>query len=197
MQGTRVVFVGGPSGTGKTTLITSVCALHRESNHVIASELLRDEVAHPERPRRFVVANDEEAAVLQKLLVERFRQVRTAAMGNVFLDGHFVVPMATGFYPVPPAIFAALTVEVLVLIESRADEIVKRLRYRGGAGWWDGTFESIEQLTVLECQQATTVARALNLPLHRIDSRLGADQLVHSLAASIPDSRRSTSGPNT
>jgi adenylate kinase len=163
------VFLGGCPGVGKSFLAAQLAL--SGIRHEIAGRLIRNGIREQGAAyERLVVADADTADRFQLILIEQFRRIRSAYDGVLLLDGHFFVPTKEGPRPVSPAVFEALDVDVLFLIESTPETVVERLRGRGAQGWWDGTQESVSVLMNTELIHAEEVARALNRPLVRFQS---------------------------
>jgi adenylate kinase len=182
IQPSWVVFVGGSSGSGKTTLAAAIAQAHDSVRYVSASDLIRESQGLRSSVARPEVADEAQAEALQATVIERFAQYRAAGGDLILLDGHFVVPTASGFYRVSPGVFASLGCDALVLVEAAAETVTARLKTRGGAYWWDGTTASASEAINCERAHMEHVARTLRLPAARIDSTTpGADALLWEL----------------
>jgi adenylate kinase len=102
----------------------------------------------------------------QSLLVAAFEAYSRETQVPVLLDGHFVVPTEAGPEPVGVDVFKELRLDALVVVRAEPDVIADRLRARQDRSrWWDGTTKGIESLQELEVAAASSISRALDLPL--------------------------------
>lgn len=162
----QVIFVGGVPGSGKTLLCDRLRSLVPGLRHVGAGQLIRQALdGGADGYIRPPVADHRMADRFQELLVDAFSQIRAGHVGPLALDGHFVVPTASGPSPIASEVFRRLCVTWLVLVEAEAQVITRRLRQRLRPDWWDGRAKSIPALIALERRQASVVAGDLGLPL--------------------------------
>lgn len=173
MRNNRVIFVGGCPGVGKSSLCQKIACSRVGVRHEIAGQLIRQGIGASEpgyiRP---LVATSAVADYYQDILIETFSRVREVHEGHLILDGHFIVPTKAGLQPVAAEVFQRLAVDVFVIVESRLETVVRRLRERGGREWWDGSSESVKILIDSELEHATNVARTLGKPLFRVNGEM-------------------------
>jgi len=169
MKPSWIVFVGGSSGSGKTTIAMAVAQAHKSVRYVSASGLIREAQGLSSSSTRSAATDGQQAEAFQAIIVERFAQYRAAGGDPILLDGHFVVPTASGFHAISPHIFAALGCEALILVETAAETVFDRLRTRESVGW-NGSIGAVHEASNSERLHMEYVARTLQIPAAKIDS---------------------------
>jgi adenylate kinase len=165
----QITFVGGTSGTGKTSLLAAIARRHPHISHLVASRLLGAASSSISEQERLVVHTTEHASALQSAIVDRLAETAPQCHGSsILLDGHYVVPTLGGPFCIPPDIFSAMNVGAFVLLEGNPEVVAARLRLRGVVPWWDGKLESLRAASLLEQRHAQHVAQSLHTSLIRI-----------------------------
>jgi adenylate kinase len=163
-----VIFVGGLSGVGKTTVIESARQAQPNIRHVMAGELIRRGTVRSSDKSyvRPTVENSHMADFFQEILIKEFLLEIKSIDAPIVLDGHFVVPAVTGPNAVPASVFLRLGIQRLFLLLGPPKEIATRLKSRPvPSSWWDGEAESLERFQKIEEQHALAVERETGIPL--------------------------------
>jgi adenylate kinase len=173
----RLIFVGGVSGSGKSTFCERVKGpwAPKNAGALIAHELRGGPQRRYLRP---LVAGAAEAERFQHVLLAGLHRLQDR---RVVLDGHYVVPTVQGQVPVPGWVFHELRPELLFLVEATPGVVARRLRERTSPSWWDGQEDSIQRAADAERRCAQLISSEMGRRLIVIDG--------NSLAASwTPDS---------
>ncbi len=163
-----MIFIGGASGTGKTTLLERFVSRHPSFSHVRASTILKDHG----RPTYLTSAEEfeENQRVLRRYLIDANLSART------LLDGHMVVRTGRQLLSVPDSFFEGLPVTAFVFLWTEAWRISAR---KGHAQ------ESIEKADIQELQQVElahmqAVANRIGRPIKTFNS-LQVVEIEHTL----------------
>jgi adenylate kinase len=164
-----LVFVGGISGVGKTTLLTRFTRSHDGVTLVSAGELIRQATGSRDR----VPVNDPVLVEqYQALLVSEFRRRAAEQRDVILMDGHYTIATAAGVVTVPVAVFRALAPQALVLLSSEPAEVTSRRLslHRGDPA------TVVEELEA-ERAHALRCAQALRLTLHELTGDMAEREL--------------------
>lgn len=131
-----MIFIGGASGTGKTTLLERFVSRHPSFSHARASAILKD------HGRPTYVTSAEEFEENQRVL--RLSLTDTKLSAKTLLDGHMVVRAGHQLLSVPDSFFDGLPVTAFVFLWTEAWRIAARKRHAP---------ESIEEADIHELQQ--------------------------------------------
>lgn len=160
-----LLFVGGVSGVGKTTLLDQLPGRDKDWIRLSAGRLIADELGATSLP------TDDEREVLryQEALVRAYQRQAIASHLPAVMDGHFTVSMPDGPRILPGSVFKQLSPSILVLLCSRADRVQRQRLERDEQA---PSLLEIEASMHAEREAATAIAQQLGLPLHE----LAADQ---------------------
>jgi adenylate kinase len=160
-----LVFVGGVTGSGKSTF----CSHAAEGwVHLVASQLISAQIPS-RRPKRLqdklLATGAEESSTFQSLLLQALEHEHA---GMIVLDGHYVVPTASGLERVPLWFFTALKPQALYLVEASPSTINERLAGRRTFSEYPDDAKTAQAIYE-ERLWAQLVAQHLCLTLHHID----------------------------
>ncbi|MBY5443234.1 AAA family ATPase [Rhizobium leguminosarum] len=112
-----MIFVGGPSGTGKTTAISRFVGHHPQFHHIKASDVLRQQNRPVENlsPREL----EENQVILEKYL-------RSVALAGIIVDGHAVIPTSAGLYHVSSAFFRSVQFRAMIFLWEDPEVVASR-----------------------------------------------------------------------
>ena len=153
-----MIFVGGASGTGKTTAIERFVARHSDFIHLRASKILSDQ-KRPLQNLSFADLEENQLVLRKTLLASNLRS-------KVILDGHVTIPLAGAFYNVPVSFFDQLPLSALIFLWTDP----KILLQRKGATADPHDVKVIEELQRTECQQMQFVASHRNCPFDTVNA---------------------------
>lgn len=156
-----LVFIGGISGVGKTTLLDRSPGRDREWLRMSAGRLIAGELGLA------ALSVEDEADVLrcQDALVRAYKQRSRGHALPILMDGHFTLHTRSGAIAVPESVFRALAPHALVLLHAPPDEIRSRRLHRDGAA---PSLEELAAAASAEAAAARAIAGALRLPLHEL-----------------------------
>ncbi|MBY5817059.1 AAA family ATPase [Rhizobium leguminosarum] len=153
-----MIFVGGASGTGKTTAIERFVARHPDFIHLRASKILSDR-KRPLQNLSFADLEENQLVLRNALLASNLRS-------KVILDGHATIPVTGGYYNVPVSFFDQLPLSALIFLW--ADP--KILLQRKGAPVDARDVKVIEELQRVELQQMRFVANRRDCPFDTVNA---------------------------
>ncbi len=157
------ILVAGIHGVGKTYLAKRLPA-GSGLMHTSASTLIKEERALPDWNADKRVADVDANQVALAQAVARYNAGGTALL----LDGHFVLLGQGGqFIPLGAAVFRALNLRAVVLIEAPPDVVARRVTQRDEL-YRDSTW--LTDFMKRERAQAELVCTELNLPLTVLSS---------------------------
>ncbi|MCB9672832.1 MAG: AAA family ATPase [Alphaproteobacteria bacterium] len=182
----RVVFLGGPPGSGKTTLAEEAACQVAGLRVVTAGRLIKAGLSREAGYTRPPVADHDRAAFFQELLVLEFDVLRSTHTGPWLIDGHYAVPTGEGPANIPPSVFERLGCSDLLLVEAEVGVLLDRLRSRGGADWWDGSRHSVAELVGADADQAAVVAAAMGLNVQVVSTVEQVVAVVRALEEASP-----------
>ncbi len=169
------MFIGGVHGVGKTTICkASLDPLGFDC--ISASELIRRHVTMHKTDKR--VRN---VAKNQDVLVAESNKEKSKSL-LYGLDGHYCLLNKDGVIErLPIEVFRSLGFDLLALVDSTVDEVVKRLQARDGTKW---SKKTVAALMSAERTHARRVAKTLNMPLVVLDAQKenGAEVIVSALS---------------
>lgn len=150
-----MILVTGVSRSGKTSTLKALVAREPSWEHVGASGVLKD-LGCP-------LVNLTAVAALsnQKKLIFELRRRGSIASPTVLLDGHAVLELAEGIFPLPEEIFDALAPSAIATVH---DEVVRIFERRLASGRPKLEVDEIEKLQSLELQHSMAQARRLKVP---------------------------------
>ncbi|MBY5385215.1 ATP-binding protein [Rhizobium leguminosarum] len=161
----------GVSGAGKTTACAKLAQRHHAFHHISASQLVdRADVS----PDRSIV----QASATQTEIVERLRYVMENEARRVLLDGHCVIRLATGLFPVPNEFLVALSPARIILIEAEPETVWNR-RNQSELTTKVAKLEEIAEELWLTRKTCVAYHRNLSIPLKVLNS--GASDLADEL----------------
>lgn len=169
------MFIGGVHGVGKTTICkASLDPLGFDC--ISASELIRRHVTMHKTDKR--VRN---VGKNQDVLVAESNKEKSKSL-LYGLDGHYCLLNKDGVIErLSIEVFRSLGFDLLALVDSTVDEVVKRLQARDGTKW---SKKTVAALMSAERTHARRVAKALNMPLVVLDAQKenGAEVIVSALS---------------
>ena len=169
------MFIGGVHGVGKTTICkASLDPLGFDC--ISASELIRRHVTMHKTDKR--VRN---VGKNQDVLVTESNKEKSKSL-LYGLDGHYCLLNKDGVIErLSIEVFRSLGFDLLALVDSTVDEVVKRLQARDGTKW---SKKTVSALMSAERTHARRVAKALNMPLVVLDAQKenGAEVIVSALS---------------
>lgn len=169
------MFIGGVHGVGKTTICkASLDPLGFDC--ISASELIRRHVTMHKTDKR--VRN---VGKNQDVLVAESNKEKSKSL-LYGLDGHYCLLNKDGdIERLSIEVFRSLGFDLLALVDSTVDEVVKRLQARDGTKW---SKKTVAALMSAERTHARRVAKALNMPLVVLDAQKenGAEVIVSALS---------------
>lgn len=169
------MFIGGVHGVGKTTICkASLDPLGFDC--ISASELIRRHVTMHKADKR--VRN---VGKNQDVLVAESNKEKSKSL-LYGLDGHYCLLNKDGVIErLSIEVFRSLGFDLLALVDSTVDEVVKRLQARDGTKW---SKKTVAALMSAERTHARRVAKALNMPLVVLDAQKenGAEVIVSALS---------------
>jgi adenylate kinase len=124
---TRIIFIAGVSGVGKSRLLQSWASAHSEARVLSAGRII-GEARERLDPEFLRALSTEELTRSQQLLVAGFEQMRTTLTADlIVLDGHVLIERPSGeFYEIPTQTFCELGVHGIVHLENDVATIVGR-----------------------------------------------------------------------
>lgn len=155
----NIIFLGGIHGVGKTTYSDFI------KQHIPSIDLLScSQVLQWKDPKEKEVANVDEN---QNRLVTNLSKILSPNK-HYLLDGHFCLRNTNGeIEPIGIETFRAIDPAMIVLLEEDASVIQERLQERDGK---DYAIEDLKEFAKMEKEQASLVAKELNVPLFCIPS---------------------------
>ncbi|MEC4170201.1 ATP-binding protein [Pseudomonas sp. MS-1(2024)] len=165
-----MIFVAGVYGVGKTTICE---LLSRELDYTVASAsaLIRQRRGQTTWNKN---KKTHEIAQNQQHLIEALSELK-ALNRSVILDGHFALLDGDGkVVKIEKNVFFDLNIDVIVLIEGDAKEIVSRLSSRDTTQW---SYSTIATLMAAERKGALEFHEESGVPLKIFDSSAQRDIL--------------------
>ncbi len=163
-----MIFIGGASGTGKTTLLERFVSHHPSFSHVRASTILKDHG----RPTYQTSAEEfeENQRVLRRYLIDANLSART------LLDGHMVVRTGRQLLGVPDSFFEGLPVTAFVFLWTEA----WRISARKGHAQESSEKADIQELQQVELAHMQAAANRVGRPIKTFNS-LQVVEIEHTL----------------
>ena len=155
---TKLIFVAGVHGVGKTTFCNSLITCDPSFNHLSASRLIKNYKKDAFSPDKQVIDVDNN----QDILINAYNAFNHEK-DFTLLDGHFCL-FDENFVPsiIPEQTFANLNIATIILLTSSTATILKRMVAR------DDNYlspESISNLQDAEIETAQKTAEKLDIPL--------------------------------
>lgn len=171
----RTIFVGGITGSGKTTTCTTLAELLDERVKVIYIGGIACTLASA---NRLATASIEQATSqnldrCQHLVVEHISNIQNSMAPDTtfILDGHFVLGgIERPTYCLPKWFFARLGVNELILCDPPVSDIRKRIHTDSKRIRPPLVVNSLEYYTEFEAKHAKAISEQLQLPLVIVDS---------------------------
>jgi predicted transcriptional regulator/adenylate kinase len=157
----KMVFVGGIHGVGKSTITKNLCDLIGYKC-VTASSLITEYGRKIDNNKRVGHIVENQAVLLQALDKAKLKH------NSLLLDGHFTLINRRGkIVPIDIKVFRAMKPDHLILIKGELDEIVVRLQNRDGKIW---TNSLLSKFQAEEEAHARYVAKDIGIPLRIISN---------------------------
>jgi adenylate kinase len=156
-----LLFVGGVSGVGKTTLLDQLPGRDDEWIRLSASRLIREELGLASLP----IHSEADVQRYQEALLRAYRRQSVAFDLPAVMDGHFSIAMPDGPRKLPEFVFAGLAPRLLVVLSSRADTVLKQRLERDQEA---PALRHIEASIEAEREAALATAKQLGVPLHEL-----------------------------
>lgn len=169
------MFIGGVHGVGKTTICkASLDPLGFDC--ISASELIRRHVTMHKTDKRVRNVGKNQDVLVAESNKEKLKSLLYG------LDGHYCLLNKDGVIErLSIEVFRSLGFDLLALVDSTVDEVVKHLQARDGTKW---SKKTVAALMSAERTHARRVAKALNMPLVVLDAQKenGAEVIVSALS---------------
>lgn len=160
----RMIFVGGIHGVGKSTICRDVFAL-MGYKCVTASSLIAEDGRKTDHNKCVDRVSDNQSVLLQSLSNAKLKYVR------LLIDGHFTLINKQGeVEPIDIEVFRAMKLNQLILIKGQPDQIAVRLKARDGKVWGKSFLSKFQEE---EEAHARCVAKNIGVPLRIISSDVG------------------------
>jgi adenylate kinase len=160
MQMTKLVFVGGVHGVGKTTFCKSLVA-KIGYEHVTASQLIKEQ-------RATAISSTKEVADIadnQKLLLTALAQRRESG-GVLLLDGHFTLITQTGdIQEIDKQVFANIAPNAIIMLHDTPEAIAARLMQRDDVTI---SIDSISHRQAKEITHGQAIAAYLGIVIYEV-----------------------------
>lgn len=147
-----MIFIGGASGTGKTTAVETFVARHSDFTHLRASKILSDQ-KRPLQNLSLADLEENQLALLDALLA-------LDLTSKTILDGHATLPVEGALFNVPASFFDRLPLGALIFLWTDARTLLQRKGIIADAH----DIEVIEHLQQVESQQMCRIANRHNCP---------------------------------
>lgn len=168
------MFIGGVHGVGKTTICkASLDPLGFDC--ISASELIRRHVTMHKTDKRVRNVGKNQDVLVAESNKEKLKSLLYG------LDGHYCLLNKDGAIErLPVEVFDSLGFDLLALVDSTVDAVVKHLQARDGTKW---SKKTVAALMSAERTHAKRIAKALNKPLVVLDAQKenGAEVIVSAL----------------
>ena len=162
----QVVALTGISGVGKSTLIKtlaeSVPLTHFEASTLIKEGRHASGDAAVTHDQLRLVDIDEN----QQLLILGFMLRANASTGLVILDGHMVIERDNGLTRIDARVFGAIGIDSMIFIADNPEAIGHRRRNDIARKRPVPSVDGLRLIQEEAQSHATTICRALNIPLH-------------------------------
>jgi adenylate kinase len=156
-----LLFVGGVSGVGKSTLLDQLPGRGDEWIRLSASRLIREELGLASLPIRY----EADVQRYQDALLSAYRRLSIVFDLPAVMDGHFTVAMPDGPRKLPEFVFEGLAPRLLVVLSSHAETVLKQRLERDQEA---PSLRNIEALIEAEREAALATAKQLGVPLHEL-----------------------------
>ncbi|MDW6021651.1 ATP-binding protein [Mesorhizobium sp. BAC0120] len=154
-----MIFVGGASGTGKTTAIERFVNRHPGFLHLRASSILRN-CGRPIQNLSLLELKENQRLLRKGLL-------RMHLSPTTILDGHMTVPAENTLFQVPASFFEGLALSAFVLLWTEPSQLLQRR----GQPISPQALAAIEELQHSERQQMHRVAAHYGCPVEILSSK--------------------------
>lgn len=176
------MFIGGVHGVGKTTICkASLDPLGFDC--ISASELIRRHVTMHKTDKRVRNVGKNQDILVAESNKEKLKSLLYG------LDGHYCLLNKDGAIErLPVEVFGSLGFDLLALVDSTVDEVVKHLQARDGTKW---SKKTVAALMSAERTHAKRVSKELGIPLVVLDAQKndGAEKIVAGLISVLSDRR--------
>ncbi|PBB45544.1 hypothetical protein CK222_03450 [Mesorhizobium sp. WSM3866] len=155
-----MIFVGGLSGSGKTSMIRNLVSRIPEYTHIQASAILRS----IDRPIEGLTLD--EAIENQAALADWIAKLSNVDRKRAILDGHGILIVDDAPLQVPFEFFNAIGLSRIVLITGEPSLILKNRT-------WPASLSSPEAIALLQEIEAATlrdVSKKLGVDMHGVNS---------------------------
>ena len=179
------MFIGGVHGVGKTTICkASLDPLGFDC--ISASELIRRHVTMHKTDKRVRNVGKNQDVLVAESNKEKLKSLLYG------LDGHYCLWNKDGAIErLPVEVFGSLGFDLLALVDSTVDEVVKHLQARDRTKW---SKKTVAALMSAERTHAKRVSKELGIPLVVLDAQKndGAEKIVAGLVSVLSDRRTAT-----
>lgn len=151
-----MIFVSGPSGTGKTTSLQRFVESNPQFVLLRASSILRD-CGQPTHNLNFNQLHENQLVLHQWL---RRRSFGSATI----LDGHTIIPSEEGLFHLPLTFFEGLSIRILVFL--RTDPALLAVR----KGLHESYATELGELQMIELDHMQKIAVTLECPFVLVSS---------------------------
>jgi len=158
----KTIFVAGIHGVGKTYLCESIECLGLK--FASASEIIKKELIEANWSKDKIINDAEKNQLALIAGVEKIRKHQD--FNGLLLDGHFVLRTSNGFLSLDHAIFNALNIDAIILVEDEAEKIASRLESRDSVS----APKDLVEFLKIEREQAEKFSAVKSLPLFLIRS---------------------------
>lgn len=178
----RLVFLGGVHGAGKTTISGKVASL-LSAAHASAGSL----IAGASRSRVITVSAVSKAVAdvdgNQTLLLQGLASLRARIAHPLVIDGHLCLIEATGeITEIAVEVFRSMEPAAMLLVVSDPVIVRERLSERGGEV---PSLDVVKTLSTREAAHAAVVAEALKVPIFHARGDREADDEARTAAAHL------------
>lgn len=163
-----MIFVGGISGTGKTTAISQFVTRNTAFSHLRASAILRA-CGRPIKNLSWIDLEENQRILRSALLTEK-------APVSTIIDGHFVIPTGVRFFKVMPHFFDGLPIKALVVMQAAPSTILARKNIIPSSE----AINSVIELQELEKNQMFLIGSTYNFAVEVVQSEelVSLDQVL-------------------
>ena len=153
-----MIFVGGISGTVKTTAISQFVTRNAAFSHLRASAILRA-CGRPIKNLSWIDLEENQRILRSVLLTEK-------ASASTIIDGHLVIPTGGRFFKVTPHFFDGLPIKALVIMQATPATILARKNIMPSSE----AINSVIELQELEKNQMFQIGSTYNFAMEVVQS---------------------------
>jgi len=165
----KLVFVIGLSGVGKTHIISNFIKNHNNFLHLKASSLIKQGLLTQDSEKIRKVS-DKEIKYNQGILVKKLDEYKINNK-KIILDGHIIIDNEEKITPIPLEIIKRISPKIIILVQAPPEQILSHIDNDKSRIRPQRSINQVKENQDLQEKIAKEYCSTLNINLERVDCK--------------------------